>query len=97
MGSKLCDYLKSLTFFFFLILGPHLQHMEVLRLEVESELQLPVYTIDTATQDPSYLCELQCNSQQRQILSPLSKARDRTHNLMDTSWAPNLLSRSGNS
>ena len=36
------------TFFFFL-LGPHPQHMEVPRLGVRSELQLLAYTIATAT------------------------------------------------
>ena len=34
-------------------LGPHPQHMEVPRLGVESELQLPAYTTATATPDPS--------------------------------------------
>ena len=53
------------------------------RLGVKSELQLPAYT--TATQDPSCVCDLHCSSWQRQILNPLSKARDQTHNLMDTS------------
>ena len=37
-------------------LGPYLQHMEVPRLGVESELQLPVYT--TATRDPIHVCDL---------------------------------------
>ena len=37
----------------FLFLGPHLRHMEVPRLGVQSELQLPAYTTATATQDPS--------------------------------------------
>ena len=32
------------TFFFFFFLGLHLQHMEVFRQGVESELQLPAYT-----------------------------------------------------
>ena len=32
------------VFVFVLLLGPHLQHMEVPRLGVESELQLPAYT-----------------------------------------------------
>ena len=36
--------------FFFCFLGPHLQHMEVPRLGVESELQLLAFT---TTQDPS--------------------------------------------
>ena len=35
-----------------------LQHMEVPRLGVESELQLPAYAIATATQDPSHVCNL---------------------------------------
>ena len=38
--------------FYFCFLGPHPQRMEVPRLGVESERQLPVYTIATATQDP---------------------------------------------
>ena len=32
--------------------------MEVPRLEVKSELQLPAYAIATATQDPSHICDL---------------------------------------
>ena len=39
-------------------LGPHLRHMEVPRLGVESELQLPAYTLATAMQDPSCICDL---------------------------------------
>ena len=37
---------------FFLFLGPHLQHMEVPRLGIELELQLPAYTTATTTRDP---------------------------------------------
>ena len=37
-------------FFSFCFLGPHSWHMEVPRLRVESELQLPAYTTATATQ-----------------------------------------------
>ena len=70
-------------------------HMEVPRLEVESELQLPAYT--TATRDPSHVCDLHHSSQQRQILNSLSEARDGTHVLMDLSWVLNLLGHSGNS
>ena len=71
--------------FFFLIL--HLQHMEVPRLGVESELKLPAYATATATatQEPSHICDLHCPLWQHQILNPLSKARDQTHILMDTS------------
>ena len=64
-----------------------LQHMEVPRVEVESELQLPAYTTDTATPDPNCVCDLHCNSHQYQILNPLSKARNQTCILMGTSWA----------
>ena len=42
--------------FFPLFLGPHSQHMEVPRLGVESELQLPAYTTVTAMPDPSLVC-----------------------------------------
>ena len=56
--------------------------MEVPRLGDESELQLQAYTTDTAMWDLSHVCDLYHSSQQRQILNPLSEARDRTHNLM---------------
>ena len=39
-------------FIFFVFLGPHLRHMEVPGLGVQSELQLPAYTAATATRDP---------------------------------------------
>jgi len=61
--------------------------MEVPRLGVEGELQLPAYAAATAMQDPSHICELYHSSRQRRILHPLSKARDRTCNLMDPSQA----------
>ena len=53
--------------FFFCFLGPHSQHMEVLRLGVTSELQLLAYTIATAMQDPSCIGNLYHNSRQHQI------------------------------
>ena len=66
-----------LGFFFFLpLLGPHPQHIEVPRLGVESELQLPAYATATATQDPSCVCDLHHSSQQHWILNPLREARD---------------------
>ena len=60
--------------------------MEVPRLEVESELQLPTYARATATQDVSHICTLHHSSQQCCILNPLSEARDGTPVLMDASW-----------
>ena len=56
--------------------------MEVPRLGVQSELQLPAYTTATAMQDPSHVCDLHQSSQQHQILNPLSEAREQTRNLM---------------
>ena len=64
--------------------------MEVLRLEIKSELQLPAYVTATATLDSSH------SLWQRQILNPLSEARDRTCILMDTSQILNPLSHNGN-
>ena len=54
--------------------------MEVPRLEVESELQLPAYT--TAMPHPNHFCDLHPSSQPRQILNPLSEARIKP----ETSW-----------
>ena len=52
---------------------------------VESELQLLAYATATAPPDLSHICDQ--NSQQCQILNPLSWARDWTLILMDTSRA----------
>ena len=59
--------------------------MEIPRLGVELELQLPVYTTATAIWDLSRVCNLHHSSWQRRILNPLSKARDQTRILKDTS------------
>ena len=58
--------------------------MEVPRLGVESELQLLAYATATAMPDASCVFNLHHSSRQRQILNPLSEARDRTRILMDT-------------
>ena len=50
--------------------------MEVPRLGVNSELQLPTHITATATWDLSPLCNLHHSVWQRQILNPLSEARD---------------------
>ena len=57
--------------FFFAILGPHPQHMEVPRLGVESELPLLAYATATATQDLSQVCDPHDSSRQRWILNTL--------------------------
>ena len=48
----------------FVFLGPHLQHMEVPRLGVQSELWPPAYTTAAATWDLSRICGLHHISQQ---------------------------------
>ena len=47
-----------LFLFFFFFKRPHPHHMEVSRPGVKSELQLLTYTKDTATSDPSRICNL---------------------------------------
>ena len=89
-GEELHFFLKNnrkafFFFFFFVFLGLHLQHMEFLRLGVKSELQLLAYTTDTATPDPSHVCDLHHGSWQHWILNPLSEAKDRTHILLAAS------------
>ena len=84
--SLICIYkedpLITTNGIFFSFLGLHLRHMEVPRLGVELELQLPAYAKATAMQDPSRICNLHYSSRQHQSLNPQSKGRDRTHNLM---------------
>jgi len=59
--------------------------MEVPRLEVTSELQLPATARAIAMRDLSCVCDLHHSSWQRRILNPLREARDGTSNLMATS------------
>ena len=56
------------------------------RLGVQSKLQQLAYTTATEMQDPSTTFNLYHSSRQRQILNPLTEARDGTCVLMDTSW-----------
>ena len=56
--------------------------MEVPRLGVELDLQLPAYATAIATPDLNRICDLYHGSWQHQSLNPLSEARDQTHNLM---------------
>ena len=60
--------------------------MKIARLGAESELQLLAYATATATLDPSGICNLHHSSWQHEILPSLSRARDRTHVVMDISW-----------
>ena len=57
--------------FVFVFLGLHPQHMDVPRLGVKSELQLPAYTTATDSNMGSGCAyNLHCSSWQRQILNP---------------------------
>jgi len=92
--SQRCLMHSGISFDF---LEPHLWHMEIPRLGVELELQLPAYTTATAMWDPSRICDLHHSSRQCWILDPLSKARDRTHIFTNTSWVRWPLRHDGNS
>ena len=63
-SNRIPDGIDENTFFFFVFLGLHPQHMEFSRLGVELELQLPVYTTATAMPDPSHVCDLHHSSPQ---------------------------------
>ena len=56
--------------------------LEVPRLGVQLELQLPAYATGTAMQDLRCVCDLHHSSWQHQSLNLPSEARDRTHNHM---------------
>ena len=79
-------YLVQLLFFFFfwsfVFFGLHPWHMEVPRLGVSPELQLPAYARAIATPDLSHVCDLHRSSWQQRILDPLSETGNRTRNLM---------------
>ena len=76
--SIISCYGLSIFIFIFRFLGPHLRHMEVPRLGVRSELQLPAHTTAKATPDLSRICDLCHSLWQRRILNLLSKTRDQT-------------------
>ena len=79
VGNKCLNSLipnnPSLFFFFFSFLDLHLQHMEVPKLGVKSEL----------TQNLSRICDLHHSSWQCQIPSPLSEVKDQIRILINTS------------
>ena len=80
--TSFCLFIYFYLKIFFFFLGPHLQHMEVPRLGIKSELQLQAHTTATAMQDLSYVYNLHHSPQQCQILNPMDEARDGTCNLM---------------
>ena len=91
------DWTLLCSFFSVSFLGSYLEHMEVPRLGVKSELQLLAYTTAIATWDLRHICNLCHSFQQHQILNPRSMARDRISPLMDTNGVRKPLSQGGNS
>ena len=79
------------------LLGPHLQHMEVPRLGVKSELQLPAYTTAIAMQDLSASETYTAAHSNTGPFNPLHDAKDPIHIFMDTDQVHNKLSHNGNS
>ena len=84
MGLDVKYFTQKTSEIRFFFSGLRLWHMEVHRLGVKLELQLPTHTTATATQDQSHVCDLHHSLQQCQILNPLSEARDQIRILMDT-------------
>ena len=76
---------EKLLIYVFVFLWPHLWHMEVPRLGVKSKLSLPAYTRTAVKQDPSHICNLHRSLWQHQIRNLLSKTRDWTWVLRNTS------------
>ena len=72
--------------FFFVFMGPHLQHMEVPRLCSNRSYSCQPTLRPQQLPDLSRIHDLHYCSQQCWILNPLSGARDQTLVLMDTSW-----------
>ena len=63
------------VFFFLFFLQPHPRHMDIPRLGVELELQVPAYATATAMLDLSCMCDPCCRLQQYRIFNPPSKAQ----------------------
>ena len=76
--------------FIYVFLGLHQQHMDVPRLGVKSELQLPAYTTATATLALSLICDPRDSSQPRQPFNPPSGATQRNHLPLNTRPLPPL-------
>ena len=86
LGPLFCWVFLFVSLFVFCLSGRHLKRMEILKLGVEMQLQLPAYATAIAMQDLSHVWDLEWSSWQCQVLNPLSEARDWTCNVMVTSW-----------
>ena len=77
--------LKSFLFSFFLLFRSKPTSYGSSQTRGQIRTASASYTTATATQDPSYVCNLHHSLRQHQIVNPLSKARDRTLIPMDAS------------
>ena len=82
--------------FFFCFLGPHLWHMDVPRLGLESVLRLPVYTIATKRQIQATSVTYTTVHGSARSLTHWVRAKDWTCILMDASRVQNPLSHNRN-
>ena len=73
-----------------------LPHMEIPRLGIKLELQLPAYITATATLYLSCICNLRPGLWWHRILNPLSEARNQNNVLKDTHGVLNPLGHNGN-
>ena len=71
-----------ILFYFICFLEPYLQHMEVSRLGVKSDVQWLTCPAATAMRDLSCICNVHHSSWQHWILNPLGEAKDGTCILM---------------
>ena len=91
------NWIRCENFFFCCLFRAAPWHAEVPKVGVQSDLRLLAYTTAIATWDLSRVCDLHHSSRQRQILNPLSKARDQTRNLMVPSQIREPLPHDGTS
>ena len=71
---------------FFGLLGPHWRHMDVPRLGFQIRAAVAGLHHSHSNLGSEPRLQSTHSSRQRQILNPLSEARDRTRVLMDASW-----------
>jgi len=76
----------TLTFFFFFLFRAAPVTYGSSQARSWMELQLPATATATATWDQSHVCNVHHGSWHHWILKPLSRARDQTQVLTDTSW-----------
>ena len=83
--------------FFSFFLQLHLQHVEVPRLGVNMELQLPAYTTATATPDLSHICHLHHSYRNARSLTQWARPGIEPTSSLILCWVLNHLSHNGNS